>query len=61
MSPDALRAFFRSGTFIVVVAIILILAVPRDSAEFVVSVCSLMIGLTLLGLVMLVNWISNRA
>ena len=41
--------------FIVLLSIVLILAVPRDSAEFVISVCSLAIGVTLLALVALVN------
>jgi hypothetical protein len=51
MSPELLRAFFRSGMFIAAVAFVLALASPSDSAEFVISVCSLGIGLTLLGLV----------
>ena len=55
MGPELLRAFFRSGMFIVLLAIVLIFAVPRDSAEFVISVCSLAVGITLLGLVVLVN------
>jgi hypothetical protein len=55
MGSDLLRTFFRSGMFIVLLSIVLILAVPRDSAEFVISVCSLAIGVTLLALVALVN------
>jgi hypothetical protein len=53
MGPELLRAFFRSGMFIAGVALILVVASPRDSAEFVISVCSLGIGLTLLSLVAL--------
>lgn len=53
MSPEGLQLFFRAGVFIVLVAAVLIFAVPRESAEFVVSVCSLAIGLTLTGLVIL--------
>ncbi len=49
MNPEVLRAFFRAGIFIAGVALILMLAVPRASAEFVVSTCSLGIGLTLIG------------
>lgn len=60
MSPEALRAFFRFGVWITVVALILVFAVPRDSAEFVVSVCSLSTGLALLGLVTLVSRITRR-
>ena len=59
MSPELLRAFFRSGMFIVLVALVLIFASPRDSAEFIVSVCSLLIGLTLLGLIALVSYLSR--
>ena len=55
MSPELLRTFFRSGMFIVLVALVLIVAVPRESAEFVISVCSLMIGLSLLGLIALAS------
>jgi hypothetical protein len=55
MGSDLLRTFFRSGMFIVLLSIVLILAVPRDSAEFVISMCSLAIGVTLLALVALVN------
>ena len=55
MGSDLLRTFFRSGMFIVLLSIVLILATPRDSAEFVVSVCSLGIGVTLLALVAFVN------
>ena len=58
MNPEALRAFFRAGIFIAGVALVLMLALPRDSAEFVVSTCSLMLGLTLMvgvGLVVLLT------
>lgn len=51
MSPELLRGFFRSGVFIAGVALLLVLASPRESAEFVISVCSLAIGLALMGLV----------
>jgi hypothetical protein len=43
-----------------VVSLGLVLATPRDSAEFVVSVCSLGIGLTLVGLIVLVMWFNRR-
>lgn len=60
MSPGGLKLFFRMGMFITVVAFFLVLNVPRDSAEFVISVLSLVIGLTLLGLIALVSWWSQR-
>ena len=56
MNPEALKAFFRGGVFIAGVALMLMLAVPRDSAEFVVSTCSLLIGLALIGGVGLGDW-----
>jgi hypothetical protein len=60
MNPDALRAFFRAGIFIAGLALLLVFAVPRESAEFVVSVCSLMIGLALIGGVVLVTLLTRR-
>lgn len=60
MNPDALRAFFRGGIFVAGMGLLLMLALPRDSAEFVVSTCSLMIGLVLIGAVGLVSWLSRR-
>lgn len=53
--PDLLKAFFRSGVFIILVSVLMVLALPRDSAEFVISICSLTIGLALVGLVILVS------
>jgi hypothetical protein len=51
MNPDALRGYFRMGMWITLVALVLVLTVKRDTPEFVVSVCSLAVGLTLTGLV----------
>ncbi len=55
MGPEALRAYFRLGMWITLVAVILVLILPRDGPEFVISVCSLGIGLTLLSLIFLVG------
>ena len=60
MTPDSLRAFFRGGMFVTVVSLVLVFTVQRDSAEFVVSVCSLGVGLILTGLVALVAWLGKR-
>jgi hypothetical protein len=38
----------------------LVFATPRESAEFVVSVCSMGIGLALTALVLFVHWLSAR-
>ena len=59
MPPDALQAFFRAGIFITVVALLLVLVTPRENAEFVVSVCSLGVGLALTVLVMAVQRLSR--
>lgn len=60
MTPDALRAFFRGGMFIALISLVLVFATDRSSAEFVISVCSLLIGLALVGLVVLVTWLGKR-
>lgn len=41
--------------WITLVALVLVLALPRDTPEFVISVCSLGVGLTLTGLVAALN------
>ncbi len=60
MAPDALRLFFRAAIFIAGTALVLLFFVPRESAEFVAVVLSLIIGLILLVLVLLVNWWMRR-
>ncbi|QPC84072.1 hypothetical protein G4Y79_06750 [Phototrophicus methaneseepsis] len=55
MNRSVMRAFFQGGVFLTVVAGLLILVSPRESAEFVVSVCTFGIGLTLMALVIGVN------
>lgn len=44
---DGLKLFLRAGVFLVALSLLLVVSVPRDSAEFVVSVLSLLIGLVL--------------
>lgn len=60
MNPEALRAFMRAGVFIAGLALLLVFAVPRESAEFVASVCSLMLGLALVFGSGLVAWMTRR-
>jgi len=60
MTPEFLRGFLRAGVFISVVSLVMIFAVQRESAEFVVSVCSLGMGLTLIGLIVLITRIGER-
>lgn len=60
MTPEYMRGFLRAGVFIALVSLLLIFLVPRDSAEFVISVCSLMMGLTLVGIIALISWLGRR-
>jgi hypothetical protein len=55
MAPDALQAFFRFGVFVAVSAVLLLLVLPSDSAEYIASACSLVIGVTMIGMVLLVQ------
>lgn len=54
-NPESLRLFFRTGILIAGLSLLMVFAQPRESAEFVVSVCSLGIGLTLCAFVILVS------
>lgn len=60
MLGEGLKLFLRVAVFLIVVSLALVFLVPRDSAEFVISVLSLIIGLVLLGLCLLVEWWSRR-
>jgi hypothetical protein len=60
MNPEALRAFFRFGLLITLLSLCLVFNLPRDSASFVASVCSLGTGLALLGAVALVARLTQR-
>jgi hypothetical protein len=52
---DGLRGFLSIGVLLTLASVVSALLQPRDSAEFVVSVCSTGIGLTLF-LSALVMW-----
>lgn len=60
MLGEGLKLFLRVAVFLIVVSLALVFLVPRDSAEFVISVLSLVIGLVLLGLCLLAEWLSRR-
>ena len=60
MDPQLLKHFFRIGIFLTITSLALIFANKPGTAEFVVSVMSLFVGLTLLALVWLVAWWINR-
>jgi hypothetical protein len=46
VDPQILKAGFRIATFVTTTAALLLLFEPRDTAEFVVSVMALVVGLT---------------
>jgi hypothetical protein len=60
MAPEALKLFFRLGMFITIAALLLVFTVPKGTAEYVVSVLSLVVGLILLTLVAVVSWWSRK-
>jgi amino acid transporter len=51
VDPQVLGAGFRIAIFVTTTAVLLLIFEPRDSAEFVVSVMALAIGLTFVGIV----------
>lgn len=55
MDIEILKGFLRIGVFIGVGGLILALMQTPGTAEFVLSVCSALIGLALIGGVLLVN------
>jgi len=59
MDPQILKAGFRIAIFVTATAGLLLLFEPRDSAEFVVSVLALAIGLAFVSLVAVLVWYST--
>jgi hypothetical protein len=59
MNPDLGLAWFRVAIFITAVSGVLALIEPRDSAEFVVSVISFVIGLLFIGGIVVITKRSN--
>jgi drug/metabolite transporter (DMT)-like permease len=59
-SFEVLRGFFRIGAFIGVCGLLLALTEPVNSGEFVASVCSALMGLTLMLAVAVVVRLSRR-
>lgn len=60
MGPELGQAWFRIALFITLVSGILILFEPRDSAEFVISVASFVVGLIFIGVIVFVTRRSIR-
>lgn len=56
MLGEGLKLFFRAGVFLVIAALLLLFLVPRGSAEFVVTILTLLIGALLVALSLLVQW-----
>jgi hypothetical protein len=54
-NPDALKAMLRLAIWVAGLSFVLLFIVPGDSPEFVVTACSLAMGLTVMGLVVLVT------
>jgi NADH:ubiquinone oxidoreductase subunit 4 (subunit M) len=60
MNPELGQAWFRIALFITLVSGILIFIEPRDSAEFVISVASFVVGLIFIGIIVVVTRRSIR-
>jgi hypothetical protein len=54
MNAESLRGAFRIAIFITLCSFGVSLLQPRESGEFVVSICSGLIGLAMIGMVLLV-------
>lgn len=57
---EALRAFLRVGVFIGLGGVILALAIPPNTAEHVLSVCSALLGSVIMAGVYLVRRFMSR-
>lgn len=60
MSPESGQAWFRLGMFLVVMSLVILPFQERNSAEFVVTVLALLVGLLMLGIVTLMIKLFNR-
>lgn len=60
MSPEVGRAGFAMAMFIVVAALALLLVVPRGTAEFAITVVSLVVGLAFLAVIAILVRVSSR-
>jgi len=60
MAPELLKGFFRAGVFVTGTSVFLLFIVKPDSAEFVITVLSICVGVALLTLVALASWYANR-
>ena len=54
------KLFFRAGLFLVAASLLLLLRVPRGSAEFVVTVLTLLVGVLLVRVSLLAQFWRRR-
>jgi amino acid transporter len=59
MDPELLRGAFRLGFLVAILALITLPFQPRESAEFVVTVLALVMGVAFLGAVLIVGRLSS--
>ena len=59
MDPQILSAGFRIATFVTATAALLLIFEPHDSAEFIVSLMALGVGLIFVTLVAVLVWYST--
>ena len=59
MDPELLRGAFRLGFLVAILALITLPFQPPESAEFVVTVLALVMGVAFLGAVLLVGRLSS--
>ena len=60
MNPEAGQAWFRVATFITLVAAVLLLYAAPGTAEFVITVASLVMGLLFMALIVLLVKFGSR-
>ena len=61
MAREALQGFLRLGMWLGVCGLLMALVLPRNSGEFVLSVCSAVIGgVLIVGTSILIRWFARR-
>ncbi len=60
MNSGFLRLFFRMAMFITLTSTFLVFFVPKGTAEYVVSVMSLVVGLVLIALIVIANKFTKK-
>ncbi len=60
MSSEALHAWFRIAVFITVVSAVLLFFQQPGSAEYVITVASLVVGLLFVAVIVVLVWRANK-